>query len=101
MIRLTAQGNISRRRLRRRRISNQLAAFAAIMLFASTQVPAPQAESGTEAAPGLAAAEFRRDGTAAVSPAREAEAAPVVAQAVAADPKKSRGLNLSLFLLRR
>ena len=41
MIRLSDNTKTANRRPWRRRISNQLAAFAAIMLFASTQVGAP------------------------------------------------------------
>lgn len=87
----------------RRRVSNQLAAFAAVMLFASTQVEQriaggndPQAGSAGQALVTIEAG----------TPEAPADLAPLSEQPVQADAPSSRtsrgkGIKLSLFLFGR
>lgn len=103
MIRLLGPVHTTLRRLRRRRISNQLAAFAAIMLFASTQVPAPDAPDVEHGPQALALNEVTEDGepdTNLDGLQQEEQPSPLAAPATTAADRRSRDLNLSLFLLR-
>ena len=54
MMTLSETSNTKKHRPWRRRISNQLAAFAAVMLFASTQVAAPEQDLAADTADTMA-----------------------------------------------
>lgn len=101
MIRLSGNWKRAPGISRRRRISNQLAAFAAIMLFASTQVNAPVPD-GSDASPpaNIASHEVDGDRDSATDPRHEL-AGDVKTQAVSTRRAKARGINFSLFLFRR
>ena len=98
MIRLDGTTSTSIRRPWRRRISNQIAVIAAIMLFASTQIGTPQAAGdGINADTGVAAQFVHSIGNTesiesnvALSPASKEKSS-----------KKRKRLKLDLFLFRR
>lgn len=103
MIRLPGNSNGNLPSPWRKRISNQLAAFAAIMLFASTQV-SPTQPQGHAGAPEMATAGNEQslvlDGTIAAKVTEElAEGADAMQGATG--PKKDKRFKLSIFLLRR
>ncbi len=101
MIRIN--GNVKRASgfSRRRRISNQLAAFAAIMLFASTQVNAPVPDGSDKSTPAnIASHEVDGDHDPATDPGNET-AGDLMSQAVSSRRTSARGINFSLFLFRR
>lgn len=101
MIRIN--GNVKRASgfSRRRRISNQLAAFAAIMLFASTQVNAPVPDGSDTSAPAnIASHQVDGDHDSGTDPGKES-ADDVMSQAVSTRRARARGINFSLFLFRR
>ncbi len=103
MISLPEQGTKTLRRRRRMKISNQLAAFAAIMLFASTQVSTPdQFESitGAEMAMGVDDVQELDEKTLAGGQVLLGSDDPVPAQPISGAKQKKR-LNLSLFRFRR
>jgi len=104
MIRLLGQQQAILRRSRRPRVSNQLAVFAAMMLFASTQVPAPNAtevEAGSAALAVDAVVENVEPGAAQEGLEEQQQASAVETAGVSGGNEDSRGLNLSLFLFRR
>lgn len=86
---------------RRRRISNQLAAFAAIMLFASTQVNAPVPAGSDESTPANIASYRVNDDHDSGTDTGNESAGDVMPQAVSTRRAKARGVNFSLFLFRR
>lgn len=107
MIRLPRHGPSALRSARRRRISNQLAAFAAIMLFASTQIPTPEAGGPADTDFAVPVGADRVEAHADVAPVvaslehTEQEAPSLESTGAAGHSPDARGLNLSLFLLRR
>lgn len=117
MIRMFENPKLATRRIRRRRISHSLAVFAALMLFASTQVGQttandPVSGTGAETA-GLQSAEVDQaytlsvEGTATANPdprpvATDEPADVGISQKTSSSGSKSRssGLKFNLFLIR-
>jgi hypothetical protein len=108
MIKLYGIGKQASRSKQRRRIANQLAAFAAIMLFASTQVAGPENsvhESESAATAVMLDSEMvgefneHQDDPPDSDAGKSAEA--VALQTVSSAAPKRRGLKLNLFLFRR
>lgn len=100
MITLNTNSTRTPRFSRRRRVSNQLAAFAAIMLFASTQVDSPGETDSGHPVNDMLAQELVYEHDSRADPAPESESGGIT-EAVLGSHTKARGLDFSLFLFRR
>ena len=104
MIKLTGQTTNNTRSSWRRRIPNQLAGFAAIMLFASTQVGSPQVGDNDSNMDTLLMSDniSISSADAVLGQHRISDSLdPTTSKAASSSTKKKKSLKLNLFLFRR